>query len=55
MPGVQTPEHPLSVHNVVQMDVAFQLPAALQVDNMFVSHFICPGLQMPVHAPLVQR
>jgi hypothetical protein len=54
-PGAQTPEQPFSPHTVAQRPMAFQVPLSVHVETMFPSHFISPGLQMPVQAPLVQR
>src|SRR5215471_8447509 len=54
-PGAHTPEHPVSEQTVVQGTPGSQSPVALQVDVIPSTHFLLPGEQMPVHAPLVQR
>jgi hypothetical protein len=55
IPGVQTPEHPVSVHSVAHRDDASHIPVAEHVDSIPASHFLVPGMQFPVHAPLVHR
>jgi hypothetical protein len=47
--------HPFSLHTVVQSTGVSQAPRSLQVDTWPDSHFIVPGVQVPVHAPLVHR
>jgi hypothetical protein len=54
-PGAHTPVQPFSPQTDEQRSLAFHVPFSEHVETMFPSHFISPGVQMPVQAPLVQR
>jgi hypothetical protein len=55
LPGAQSPTQPFSSQTAEHKALAFHDPLSLHVETMLPSHFIAPGLQMPVQAPLVQR
>jgi hypothetical protein len=54
-PGAHVPTQPCSLQSVVHSIAVSQVPLALHVDVIDISHFIEAGVHIPVHAPFVQR